>query len=78
MSLRIVSRICILCFCGILRRRLGKAGCQVDRCGRSLEDSKLHCPQDISMKRLLLCKMSLQEGACEKQALVDFGCGGSS
>ena len=34
-------------------------------------------PPGKSMKGLLLCKRSLQEGACEKQAVVAFGCGGS-
>ena len=44
---------------------------------KGLKASMSTRPPGISMKRLLLCKRSLQEGACEKQALVDFGCGGS-
>ena len=45
---------------------------------KGLKASMSTRPPGISMKRLLLCKRSLQEGACEKQALVDLGCGGST
>lgn len=79
-SLGVTSGFCILRFCGILRRPLGKDGLDKWTGGpphKGLQASVTAGPPGRSMKRLLLCKRSLQEGACEKQAVVDFGCGGS-